>query len=66
MKPDAYTAENCMTVVDSMGRSLVLERADDGIVGVWIADVGENDGVSVLLGEGSRERVAAFLLGDAA
>lgn len=55
--------EDCMTIFDSAGRALVLERADDGAVGVWIADVGENDGVSVLLGEESRERVAKFLLG---
>jgi hypothetical protein len=53
--------DNLPTITDSAGRSLVLERQDDGVVGAWIADVGENDGVSVLLGEGARGQVAEFM-----
>lgn len=58
--------ENLMTVTDSHGASIVLERnPDDGVVGAWIAPPGENDGYSVLLDEASRDRIAEFLLGGA-
>jgi hypothetical protein len=56
------TADNCMTVTDSHGASIVLERdPEDGVVAVWIAPPGENDGYSVFLGKGSRELIAKFL-----
>lgn len=60
------TAEDCMTITDSHGASIVFERDPrDGVVGVWIAPQGENDGYSVLLGQASKERIAAFLLDGA-
>ncbi len=59
------TADN-MTIADSHGASIVLEREpDDGVVSVWIAPPGENDGYSVFLDQASKERIAAFLLDGA-
>jgi hypothetical protein len=59
------SADN-MTVTDSHGASIVLERdPDDGVVSVWIAPPGENDGYSIFLGQASKEQIAAFLLGGA-
>ena len=53
--------DDCMTITDSFGRTLTLERSD-GVVGAWIADVGDNDGVSVTLDTSARRRIAGFLL----
>jgi hypothetical protein len=61
------SSEDLMTVTDSHGASIVLERnPDDRVVGVWIAPPGENDGWSVILGEESSALIAKFLLGGAA
>jgi hypothetical protein len=54
------------TIRDECGRVLVVERFEDGRVGSWIADIGENDGVSVLLTEDDLRRITAFLLGGLA
>lgn len=64
--PSGQRPEDFLTVTDSLGASISLERDLDGVVTAWIARPGENDGYPVLLGEVACERVAAFLLGGPA
>lgn len=52
-----------ITIRDAAGRSLVVEQLDDGRVGAWIADRGDNDGVSVVLDADACQRVARFVTG---
>ena len=64
--PSERHPENFLTITDSHGASIVLERdTDDSVVALWFAPPGESDGYSVFLGEGARERIAAFLAGGA-
>lgn len=51
-----------LTVSDSAGNCLVVERWENGAVSAWIAPTGDIDGPSVALSEDARRRVAAYLL----
>jgi hypothetical protein len=50
-----------ITIRDTRGASLVLERGDDGQVFAWIAPPGGNDGHSVGLDANALAQIAAFL-----
>lgn len=63
--PSGQRPEDFLTIVDSHGASINFERAEDGVVTVWIAPPGENDGCSVFVGEDSQRRIAGYLRGDA-
>ena len=54
-----------LTIRDSRGASLVVERWDGGELQVWIAPPGDCDGPSVQLTPDDRRRVAAYLLDGA-
>jgi hypothetical protein len=62
--PSVERPDDFLTVTDSRGASITFERDEDGeLVNVWIARPGETDGYSVLLGEESQAKVAAYLRG---
>lgn len=61
--PSVQHPEDFLTIVDSHQASINFERAEDGVVSVWVAAPGENDGYSVLLGEESQALIAAYLKG---
>lgn len=63
--PSEQRPDDFLTVTDRRGASINFERAEDGVVTVWIAPPGENDGYSVCLGGSSRQQVADYLRGAA-
>ncbi|QKW15329.1 hypothetical protein [Verrucosispora sp. NA02020] len=55
---DTFTA---ITIHDTRGATLNIERTDDGRLSVWIAPPGGNDGPSVQLDEADVIAVVAYL-----
>jgi hypothetical protein len=61
--PSVQRPEDFLSITDSHGASVNFERAEEGVVTVWIAAPGENDGYPVCLGGSAREQVATYLRG---
>lgn len=57
---DDFTA---LTVTDSAGATLTVERTDAGHLSAWIAPPGGSDGHSVVIGEADAICLSAYLTG---
>lgn len=57
---DTFTA---LTVADSAGATLNVERTDDGRLSAWIAPPGGNHGYSVVIDEADAVSLSAYLTG---
>lgn len=58
---EAFTA---LTVTDTTGATLNVERTDDGNLSAWIAPPNDNDGHSVRLSEADLIGLVAYLSAD--
>lgn len=63
--PSEERPDDFLPVTDDRGAAINFERAEDGVVTVWIAPPGENDGYPAYLGENARRQVADYLRGAA-
>lgn len=63
--PSEQRPEDFLSITDSHGASINFERAEDGVVTVWIGQPGDGDGYPVHLGESARQHVADYLRGAA-